>query len=89
MPVVIVPPPYQGPTHGIGRVELAAESVRGAMAEMENRYPGFWEQVFTDDGQLHRFVKIFCDGDAVESESLDESLENNVEIEVVAAIAGG
>ncbi len=89
MPVVIVPPPYQGPTHGVGRVELAASSVRDAMTEMEGRYPGFWEQVFTEDGELHRFVKIFCDGEPVESESLDRGLEKNATIEVVAAIAGG
>ena len=89
MPVVIVPPPYRGPTHGVDRVELAADSVRGAMAAMEGRYPGFWEQLFTDDGELHRFVKIFCDGEPVDSESLDEGLEENATIEVVAAIAGG
>ena len=89
MPVVIIPPPYQGPTQGIGRVELAAETVRGAMAAMEERYPGFWEQVFTTDGEVHRFVKIFSDGEPVEGRALDEGVERNAEIEVVAAIAGG
>lgn len=89
MPVVIVPPPYQGPTQGVGRVELAAKSVRGAMAVMEDRYPGFWEQVFAADGEVHRFVKIFSDGEPVEGKALDENVRSSAEIEVVAAIAGG
>ena len=62
MPVVIVPPPYQGPTKGVGRVEVAAESVRDAILDMEERYPGFGPQIFSDEGGLHRFVKIFCNG---------------------------
>ncbi len=89
MPVVIVPPPYQGPTKGIGRVELAATSVRGAMLAMEERYPGFGPQIFSDEGGLHRFVKIFCDGELVCEQELDGSIGVNAEIEVVAAIAGG
>ena len=89
MPVVIVPPPYQGPTKGIGRVDLSAASVRDAMLGMEKRYPGFGPQIFTNEGGLHRFVKIFCDGELVGEEALDASIGVNAEIEVVAAIAGG
>ena len=84
-----MPPPYQGPTQGVGRVEVAAESVRGAMLDMEERYPGFGPQIFSDEGGLHRFVKIFCNGEAVTEGQLDVSIGVNAEIEVVAAIAGG
>ena len=84
-----MPPPYQGPTKGIGRVELAAASVRDAMLGMEDRYPGFGPQIFSDEGGLHRFVKIFCDGELVSEDALDGSIGVNAEIEVVAAIAGG
>ena len=89
MPVVIVPPPYQGPTHGVGQVEVVAGSVRAAMDAMDRQFPGFAPQVFTDEGELHRFVKIFRNGEPVEGEDLDASIEENDEIEVVAAIAGG
>ena len=89
MPIVIVPPPYQGPTRGVGRVDLAARSVRDAMQAMELRYPGFGPQIFTAEGELLGFVKIFCDGEHVAEEALDGAIQDNAEIEVVTAIAGG
>ena len=89
MPVVIVPPPYQGPTKGIGRVELSAVSVRGAMLAMEEKFPGFGPQIFSAEGGLLQFVKLFCDGELVSEEGLDGAIGVNAEIEVVTAIAGG
>lgn len=59
------------------------------MRLMDERYPGFGANIFADDGDLHRFVKIFCDGELVEAEGLDGVIAAGAEIEVVAAIAGG
>ena len=89
MPIVIVPPPYQGPTRGISKVEVPATTIRGAVEAMDLQYPGFAPLLFTSEGDLHRFVKIFCNGEPVEGDSLDASVAADDEIEVVAAIAGG
>ena len=89
MPVVIVPPPYQGPTQGVGRVVVAASTVRAAIDAVEEEFPGFAPLVFDEDGDLQRFVKIFRGGELVEGEALDAALDTNTEIEIVAAIAGG
>ena len=70
-------------------MDLSARSVRGAIDAMERQYPGFGLQIFSADGALHRFVKIFCDGEAVDEEALDDAIDEKAEIEVVAAIAGG
>ena len=89
MPIVIVPPPYQGPTRGIARVDVAAATVRAAMEAVERQYPGFGAQIFSADGELHRFVSIFRNGEPVETSALEEPVFDRDEIEVVAAIAGG
>jgi sulfur carrier protein ThiS len=89
MPTLIVPPPYQGPTRGQGRVEVEAGSVRAVLEEMERRFPGFRAQVVAPGGALHRFVKLFVNGELLERSDLERKLEAGDELEVVAAIAGG
>ncbi len=89
MPVVIVPPPLQGPTAGVGRVEVAAETVRGTLERMEGDYPGFGELVLEANGELSSFVKIFRNGEQVDPGSLDQEVAAADELEVVTAIAGG
>jgi len=90
MPVVIVPPPFRGPTQGVGRIEVPASSVREAVTTVEERYPGFEGLVFAADGAQHEFVRIFRNGELVEGNgALEATVGENDEIELVAAIAGG
>ena len=88
MPIVIVPPPFQGPTRGVGRVEVEGDTVRAVLERMEAGYPGFAELVWSGD-DISRFVKLFRNGEPVEAAALDGSVDADDELEVVAAIAGG
>ena len=45
MPRVIVPPPYQGPTQGVGRLDVEGETVRVCLEAVEARHPGFFDLV--------------------------------------------
>lgn len=89
MPVVVIPPPYQGPTRAVGRVEVEPGDVRAILDEMERRFPGFRPQVVSPAGSLHRFVKLFVNGELLERGDLERKLEADDELEIVAAIAGG
>ena len=89
MAKVIVPSPYQGPTGGRGEIEVDAGSVRACIEALEARFPGFGAQVFDAQGQPHRFVKLFRNGELVEPGALDTPIMASDEIEVLAAIAGG
>jgi sulfur carrier protein ThiS len=83
----MIPPPYRGPTHGKGVIPVAGATVRDCLNAVEAEYPGFGSLVFAGDGELHRFVKLFCNGEPVER--LDLLVGEADEIEVVAAIGGG
>jgi molybdopterin converting factor small subunit len=89
MPTVIIPPPYQGPTRGVGRVEITATTVRECLDALEGRYPGFRAQVVDGSGAVHRFVKLFVNRELAGPGGLERPLAAGDELEIVAAIAGG
>lgn len=89
MPLVKIPPPYQGPTHGADRIAVDGETVRACIEAVGARFPGFAEQVFDARGQVHRFVKLFVNGDEVDRSAPDTPVHDGDEVEILAAIAGG
>lgn len=89
MPQIIIPPPYRGPTQGVGRVEVEGRTSRVCLEAVEERHPGFLAQVIDPAGKVHRFVKLFRNGEQLAEEDLESVLEAGDELEIVAAIAGG
>lgn len=89
MPQVKIPPPYQGPTQGRDRVEVSGATVRECIQAVGRRFPGFSDQVFDEQGRIHRFVTLFVNGDEIDRAQIDRSLEEGDEVEILAAIAGG
>ena len=89
MATVIVPPPYRGPTRGISEVAVDAADVRGSIHAVDAQYPGFAAQIFDAQGGVHRFVKLFLNGDLLDAEKLDREISAGDAVEVVAAISGG
>ena len=90
MPKVLIPPPYRGPTQGTGEVEVEGGDVLACLEQVEQKFPGFLAQVIDDDGGVHRFVKLFRNGDQLDADTaLRTALDPADELEVLAAIAGG
>jgi molybdopterin synthase sulfur carrier subunit len=89
MPKVIIPPPYRGPTQGTAELEVEGETVLACLEAVERRFPGFLPQVVSEEGEAHRFVKLFVDGEELQEEGLEAALLPDARVEVVAAIAGG
>ena len=89
MPIVIVPPPYRGPTQGHAEIEVEGATVRACLAAVGSRFEGFAEQLFDADGRVHGFVSLFVNGEEIEREALDTALAAGDRVEILAAIAGG
>jgi molybdopterin synthase sulfur carrier subunit len=89
MPNVRIPPPYRGPTQGTAEIRVEAESVGEGLEAVERKFPGFLAQVLDEDGNVHRFVKLFRNGTQLKGDALRERLAEDDELEIVAAIAGG
>ena len=87
MPLVSIPPPYRGPTGGQAQVEVQGATLAACIDAVGARYPGFSDQIYDPRGKLHRFVKLFVNGDEVGA--LDTPVEASDQIDILAAIAGG
>jgi sulfur carrier protein ThiS len=89
MPQVFVPPPYRGPTLGEERIEVAGGTVAECLEAVGKRFAGFHELIFDGQGSVHRFVKLFVNGDEIERSALATPVASTDSIEILAAIAGG
>lgn len=89
MPVVVIPPPYRGPTRGADEVEVPGATVAACLDAVEARFPGFRAQVVDGEGRVHAFVKLFRNGDQLVGDALATPLGAGDRLEVLAAIAGG
>ena len=89
MPVVEVPSRYRVPTRGQARVDVAGNTIRECIAEVERRFPGFQELILDKEGRQRRFVRLFLNGDALERNALDSELEREDTITIMASAAGG
>ena len=89
MPVVIVPPPYRGPTRGEAELKVADGTVRDCLEAVERDNPGFLAQVVDAGGAPHRFVRLFRNAELLQEGAMDTPLAGDDRLEIVAAIAGG
>lgn len=89
MPSVRIPPPYRGPTLGTAELAVDGATIGECLEAVERKYPGFLPQVLDDDGNVHRFVKLFRNGDHVVRDPLRTPLAAGDDLEIIAAIAGG
>jgi len=89
MPTVTIPPPYRGPTGGEARVEVDGATVESCIRQVGDLYPGFLEMVIDGRGAIHRFVKLFVNGDEIDRTALDTAVAASDEVEILAAVAGG
>lgn len=89
MPNVRIPPPYRGPTQGTAEIRVEGASVLECLEAVERKFPTFLPQVLDEDGNVHRFVKLFKNGTQLTREALHEPLAPEDDLEIIAAIAGG
>ena len=89
MATVRIPPPYRGPTQGTAEIGVEGVNVLECLEAVERKFPGFLPQVLDENGNVHRFVKLFHNGKLLRADALRESVRPEDELEIIAAIAGG
>jgi molybdopterin synthase sulfur carrier subunit len=91
MPVnVRIPPILRETTGGERAVESSAPTVAAVLADIEQKHPGFRDRLFSDDGELRRFVNIYVnDEDIRYLEQLNTPVRDGDTLSILPAVAGG
>lgn len=88
--LVKIPTPLRRVTDGVESIEAQSETLAGALDTLNKKFPGIQERLFNDEGQLHRFVNIYVNGEDVRFLSgLETALKEGDEVSIVPAVAGG
>ena len=90
MPVIRIPGPLRRLSEGESVVEVPASDLRGAIEQLDSRFPGFRDRLLSPDGTQRQFVNIYVnDQDVRLGQGLDEKLGERDEVSIVPAVAGG
>jgi molybdopterin synthase sulfur carrier subunit len=90
MAKVIIPTLLRKLTDNASTVEIEAETVKEVIERLDEKYPGFQARVCDCEGQLHRFINIYVDGEDVRFlEGTATRIPKGAEVSIVPAIAGG
>lgn len=87
---VRIPTPLRKLTNNEEIVEITAESVEGAIAELQSRYPGIKERLLDENGSVRRFVNVYVNEEDIRFlQNQQTPVKSGDEISIVPAIAGG
>lgn len=86
---VHIPTPMRQHTEGQAVVEVAGETVQGALDDLGKKYPGVSQRVF-ENGQVRRFVNVYLnDEDIRYLDNLATKVKAGDELSIIPAVAGG
>ena len=87
---VRIPTVFRKYTGGNQTESVQSGTLRDVIEELGTRYPGFREQVLTEQGELHRFINVYVnDEDARYLEKLETKVDEGDVISLLPSVAGG
>jgi MoaD family protein len=87
---VRIPTVFRRYTGGAAEVALEADTVKGLIDQLEDRFPGVRGQLMTESGELHRFVNVYVnDEDARYLDKLDTRVADGDKVALLPSVAGG
>lgn len=90
MPTIKVPPVLRPQTGGEAEVSVDGSTVGDALRALAERYPPTKEQLFSEEGELNRYVNVYLnDEDVRVLDGLDTAASESDTVVILPAMAGG
>jgi molybdopterin synthase sulfur carrier subunit len=90
MPTIKIPPVLRANTDGEAEVAVGGDSVGEVLRELAERHPATREKLFSEDGELNRYVNVYLnDEDVRVLDGLDTPASADDTIVILPAMAGG
>jgi molybdopterin converting factor small subunit len=90
MPTVKIPPVLRAHTAGASEVETSARTVGEALRGLAEAHPATLAQLFSEDGELNRYVNVYRnDEDVRVLDGLETEVAATDTVVILPAMAGG
>jgi sulfur-carrier protein len=90
MPTIKIPPVLRANTDGEAEVAVDGGTVGDVLRALADRHPATREQLFSEDGELNRYVNVYLnDEDVRVLQGLDTGVSEGDTIVILPAMAGG
>ena len=90
MPTVKIPPVLRSRTGGEAEVPADGDTVGAVLRALADAHPDTREQLFSDDGELNRYVNVYLnDEDVRVLDGLETSVADADTVVILPAMAGG
>jgi molybdopterin synthase sulfur carrier subunit len=85
-----IPPVLRANVGGAKQVDVAGGTVGELLDGLVAAHPGLRDQLFTEGGELNRFVNVYLDGQDVRYlDGIATAVERDHELVILPAMAGG
>lgn len=90
MAEIIIPTPLRKFTDNVNKFSTSAKTVGEAISELTTKYPGLKDHIYSGEGQIRSFIKIFVGEDDIKHlQDTNTSIGEGTVVSIVPAIAGG
>jgi molybdopterin synthase sulfur carrier subunit len=90
MPTVKIPPVLRAETGGETELATPGSTVGEVLRSLAEEHPGTRSQLFSDGGELNRYVNVYLnDEDVRVLEGLETSVSDSDTVVILPAMAGG
>ncbi len=85
-----IPSQLRGQTDGLSEVQADGVTIGQVLQALVDKYPKLKDRIYDESGKLRRYVNIYLgDEDIRFMDFLETKVEENTELSLVPAIAGG
>jgi sulfur-carrier protein len=90
MATIKIPPVLRPTVGGEKEVQAGGDTIGAVLRALADQHPGTQSQLFSDDGQLNRYVNVYLnDEDVRVLGGLDTSVGESDTVVILPAMAGG
>ncbi|WP_020529017.1 MoaD/ThiS family protein [Flexithrix dorotheae] len=90
MAQIIIPTPLRKFTDNLATIKTNGSNIQESMLDLATQYPEVKQHLFDESGALRKFVRIYIgDEDIKALQNENTPVEDNTEISIIPAIAGG
>jgi sulfur-carrier protein len=90
MPTIKVPPVLRQNTDGEAEVSVDGATVGDALRALAERYPSTKDQLFSEEGDLNRYVNVYLNDEDVRFlDGVSTKLSDGDSVTILPAVAGG